>query len=207
MDEERMQHMFEPFFENTFEGRSAMAMAVTYSLIMQYGGWIEVTSVPGRGSSYAIYLPLSHKLAVKKNAGFAAFDDLAGRGERILLVEDEAAVRSTIERMLRDNGYEVLTAADASQAFDIFVSSKGNIELVFSDVVLPGESGVELVELLRSHSKRLPVILSSGYTDRAADLDIIREKNYRFLQKPFSLPELLKTVRELLEASSAASLV
>jgi len=200
MDDEAVEHFFEPFYSATLE-QDGMVLAVAYGIIMQHGGWIEVESTQGVGTAYKIFLPISEH-EVRQSARSCSS---RGCGERILLVEDEEAVRGTIERMLSDNGYEVLTAVDAKQAFDIFVSEKGDIQLVFSDVVLPGESGVELVEHLRSHNGSLPVVLSSGYTDKTQDLDTIRDREYRFLQKPFSLPDLLETVRETLETPAPAA--
>lgn len=204
MDDETDSHIFEPFLDVGRGDRTSMALAVAYGIVMQHGGWIEVDSMPDFGTTYQLYLPASTRENPKlaKSKGGQTDSAMRGNGERILLVEDEDAVRTTIERMLDDNGYTVLTAADAEQAFDIFVSEAGDIQLVFSDVVLPGESGVSLVEHLRSHKRQLPVILSSGYTDRDEDLRVIREKDYRFLQKPFTLPDLLRTVKDLLEPVS-----
>lgn len=199
MDEDAITHFFEPFFGDN-AGQNGMIMAVAYGIIMQHGGWIDVESEPGEGATYRIFLPECDQEERRSEKG--RLGD-RGRGERILLVEDEEAVRATVQRMLSENGYEVLAAADAEQAFDIFVSERGDIQLVFSDVVLPGESGVELVEHLRTHNGSLPVVLSSGFTERASDLDTIRDREYRFLQKPFSLPDLLVAVRETLAASSA----
>ncbi|MHB0867078.1 MAG: hybrid sensor histidine kinase/response regulator [Thermoleophilia bacterium] len=204
MDAETASQIFEPFFDVGRGDRTSMALAVAYGIVMQHGGWIEVDSMPDFGTTYHLYLPIStsEKIQSIKSANGQDNGGMHGHGERILLVEDEDAVRSTIERMLHDNGYNVLTAKDAEQAFDIFVSEAGNIQLVFSDVVLPGESGVNLAEHLRSHKRGLPVILSSGFTDRDEDLQIIRDKDYCFLQKPFTLPDLLRTVRDLLEPLS-----
>lgn len=202
LDEEAVTHFFEPFFGSGTD-QDGMVLAVAYGIIMQHGGWIDIDSAPGMGTTYRIFLPASEQ-EVRRSACVSS--GTCGRGERILLVEDEEAVRATVKRMLSDNGYEVLTAVDAETAFDLFVSEKGDIQLVFSDVMLPGESGVELVEHLRSHKADLAVVLSSGYADRESDLDIIREKEYRFLQKPFSLSDLLETVRETLEAPASASM-
>ncbi|MHB1390349.1 MAG: hybrid sensor histidine kinase/response regulator [Thermoleophilia bacterium] len=204
MDTETVSRIFEPFVDVGRGDGTSMALAVAYGIVMQHGGWIEVDSMPDFGTTYHLYVPASSREAVKAAKGGEVLTDgdFHGNGERILLVEDEEAVRTTIARMLHNNGYNVLTAADARQAFDIFVSEAGNIQLVFSDVGLPGESGVALVEHLRSHKRMLPVILSSGFTDRDEDLQIIREKDYRFLQKPFALPDLLRMVRDLLQASS-----
>lgn len=196
MDQETLGHIFEPFFGAGHENRRGMGLAVAYGIVMQHGGWIEVESVPGQGSAFRTYLPASTRAA--RHSETVDANDLRGGGERILLVEDEESVRFTIEKMLRGNGYEVITAENAEQAFDIFVSEAGSIELVFSDIVLPGESGVELAEHLRAHKKALPIILSSGYTDDSGDLRTIQEKDYLFLQKPFSLPDLLKAVKEQL---------
>lgn len=202
LDEEDITHFFEPFYGSGTD-QDGMVLAAAYGIVVQHGGWINIDSAPGMGTTYRIFLPASEQ-EVRRSARVSS--GTCGRGERILLVEDEEAVRATVKRMLSDNGYEVLTAGDAETAFDLFVRERGDIQLVFSDVMLPGESGVELVEHLRSHKADLAVVLSSGYTDRESDLDIIREKEYRFLQKPFSLSDLLETVRETLEAPASASM-
>ncbi len=123
-----------------------------------------------------------------------------GRGERILLVEDEDAVREFALRALREGGYTVYEANGADQAMEVFDGERGNFDLVFSDVVLPDRSGIGLATDLLAKKPGLHILLASGYTDQKSQWPAIREKGYRFLQKPYSLPDLLGTLREIMDA-------
>jgi DNA-binding NtrC family response regulator len=101
--------------------------------------------------------------------------------------------------MLRAGGYEVLQAADAGEAIEVFEKQEGNLHMIFADVVLPNRNGLQLVDQLHAWAPGLPVLLTSGYTDQQAQWPAIRERGFRFLQKPFSLTQLLPVVREVLD--------
>ena len=120
-----------------------------------------------------------------------------GRGEKILLVEDEAAIRSIAGKVLAGAGYAVLEAADAEEALEIFAREQDDIQLVFSDIVLPGMNGVDLIERLLEQKPDLCTILASGYSD-GIDWQAIEKKGQCFLDKPYSMPNVLKTISELL---------
>ncbi|MFA5808784.1 MAG: ATP-binding protein [Thermoleophilia bacterium] len=203
MDDETRERIFEPFFTTSVEiGRSAgLGLSVAYGVVTQHDGWVDVTSSPGEGSTFQLFFPMSSEKVLPETVSVES-EDLRGHGEKILLVEDDEAVRKLTERMLEQNGYVVMGAGDANTAFDVFAREKGEFELIFSDVALPGENGVKLVEHLHSYKPGLPVLLVSGYTDVIGDWRFVQEKGYRFLQKPYVLPNLLQTLRELLESQN-----
>lgn len=122
---------------------------------------------------------------------------LRGNGERILLVEDYEEVRFLAQEILSTNGYTVFSAQSAKDAATLFEKESGRFDLVFSDMVLPGKSGVKLVEELLNLGK-FAVLFASGYSGEKADWDYINSNNFRFLQKPYDIQDLLAAVKEVL---------
>ncbi|RKY01172.1 MAG: hybrid sensor histidine kinase/response regulator [Spirochaetes bacterium] len=197
MDKETISHIFEPFFTTKGFGKgTGLGLSVVYGIIKQLEGFIDVKSKLGHGTTFDIYLPaISEKPKAERKEVVSTYE-VTGKGERILLVEDEEAVRSFAKDALEGNGYIVFEAETAKEALDIFEKEMGNFLLVFSDMVLPDKDGLELVEQLSSKKPDLVVILTSGYTDDKSKWPEIKEKRIRFLQKPYGLTDLLRTVRE-----------
>jgi len=127
----------------------------------------------------------------------------AGHGERILVVEDEVEIRELVSTVLSENGYAVSAAESANEALIVFQKTNGEIDILFSDVVLPGEDGIKLADRLASLKPSLPVLLTSGYMDEEKEWVITCEKGFRFLHKPFSIAEMLRTVRSMLDEKQA----
>jgi len=204
MDPVTAGRIFEPFFSTKEPGEgTGLGLSVVYGIVQQHHGWINVSSKPGRGTTMEIYLPALAVQPEEGTEGERGVEDLPqGNGERILLVEDEAAVRELTSRALRDNGYVVFGAANASEALDIFQREGGRLDLVFSDVVLPGKGGLELVEELLACKPGLAVLLSSGYADHRSHWPAIREKGFSFLQKPYDLYKVLEAVKRVLQRPS-----
>jgi len=199
IDEAIVEQIFEPFFSTKGPSKgTGLGLAVVYGIVTQHDGWINVCSESGNGTSFKVYLPSSPIKARISEAATASFDGLEGQGERILLVEDEDTVRDFARAALDQNGYVVVEAAAACDALELFEKHNGDFQLIFSDVVLPDRSGIQLVEELMKKDPAVPVLLSSGYTDHKSQWPTIREKGIRFLQKPYSLPDLLLTVREVM---------
>ena len=201
MDKEVIQHIFEPFFTTKGSGKgTGLGLSVVYGIVKQHEGWINVYSEPGRGSVFKVYLPASSvesKDETKEEV--ISIQDCHGKGERILLVEDDDGIREFAKRVLFESGYVGFEAANAEEALNIFGKEKGDFHLVFSDVVLPEKSGLQLVEQLLSRKPELKVLLTSGYTDQKSQWPVICEKGYRFIQKPYGLTDLLRVVREVIE--------
>ena len=122
----------------------------------------------------------------------------SNNGKSILVVEDEGIVRNLAARVLREGGYDVSEAANAKEAKDIFWTEEGNFNLVFSDVVMPGETGPQLVDQLLFHNPQLHVLFSSGYSDERSKRHILLDKGFLFLQKPYTPSDLLLVVEDLI---------
>jgi len=200
MDKEVLQRIFEPFFTTKGVGKgTGLGLSVVYGIVKQHEGWINVESEPGQGSTFKIYLPATSVRPEDVAEKRVSLQDFQGGGERILVVEDEEGVLKFAKKTLVENGYTVFVAASAEEAINIFEKEKGNFQLVFSDVILPGKTGLELVDELFSHNPELKVLLSSGYTDPKSHLDFIQQRGFQFLQKPYNMDSLLKNIREIIE--------
>ena len=201
MDDEVLEHLFEPFFTTKPAGKgTGLGLSVVYGIVTQHQGWINVYSKVGQGSTFKVYLPavsLKPETAVERQISLEAF---RGQGERILLVEDEATIRKLSTRALRESGYTPFPAANVAEALVIFERENGDFALVFSDVVLPDGSGLNLVDHLLACQPDLRVLLSSGYTDPKSQWQAIRERGFPFLRKPYALSELLRSVSETMHS-------
>jgi len=197
MDKETIQRIFDPFFSTKGAGKgTGLGLSVVYGIVKQHEGWVNVYSEVGQGSTLKIYLPASSLKAEEETKETVLLKELKGSGERILLVEDEEGVREFATSALGENGYIIYETANAEEALDIFEKEGGNFDLIFSDVVLPGKTGLELVDQLLSHKPELRILLSSSYTDHKSQWPVIRERGFIFLQKPYALADLLRAIRE-----------
>ncbi len=196
MDKEVIKRIFEPFF-TTKERGTGLGLSVVYGIVKKHNGWIDVQSEPGKGSIFRVYLPAikAEEIAKEEEENLRGF---CGSGEKILVVEDEKDVRSFVCEVLEKNGYKVIGAGDGKEALELFKNNR-DIDLVFTDVVLPDKSGVELVGEILKEKPDTKVLMSSGYTDEKTEWSYIKEKGYKYLQKPFSISDLLKAIKEILE--------
>ncbi|MBI2878062.1 MAG: response regulator [Candidatus Tectomicrobia bacterium] len=199
MDPELIPQIFEPFFTTKEAGKgTGLGLSVAYGIVKRHEGWIHVSSEPGQGSTFTIYLPAFAGKPEEKAQETVSFQELRGEGERVLLVEDEEEVRGFVARVLRENGYVVWEAASGGEALDRFERERGAFDLLFSDVILPDRSGLQLVDQLRFRNPELRVLLGSGYLDQKSQEPTIHARGFRFIQKPYALPELLRVVREVI---------
>jgi PAS domain S-box-containing protein len=203
MDDKTLQHIFEPFFTTKKPGcGSGLGLSVAYGIIQRHGGWIDVFSKKELGTMFRIYLPVSgaipEKNAAEKDSPARTYQ---GKGERLLIVEDDENVRNFTISALRKSGYDVISAKTAKEALELFEGENRNFDMVLSDVVLPDRSGVELIEQLNTLKPRMGILLGSGYIDHKAQRDNIEAKGYRFMQKPYTLADLLRAIREVIAHS------
>ena len=204
MDQETLQRIFEPFFTTKAVGKgTGLGLSVVYGIVQQHRGWITVRSAPGAGTRFEIFFPPAEDAGVAAARAAPSLDELAGGGERILLVEDEESYRTVAAEALRANGYEVVTAAGAVEAERRVREAPGAFDLVFSDVALGDGDGFDLAGRIRALSPRTRVLLTSGYTDETSQITRIRAAGIPFIAKPYSLPALLIVIRELLRRSLA----
>lgn len=198
MDAETLSHIFEPFYSTKRKEKgTGLGLSVVYGIVSQHDGWIDVESTPGKGTTFSIFLPAVFMAPVKTAASHPGVDELRGNGEKVLLVEDDETIRKLAGRMLSENGYEVLAFPDAERALAAFEAQGGEVDLVFTDVVLPGADGIWLADRLREKKPDLGVLLSTGYS-RETDWRKIQVKGYRLLRKPYAIPDLMRAVWEIL---------
>ena len=206
MDRETQAHIFEPFFTTKERGKgTGLGLATVYGVVKQSGGFVWVHSEPGQGTTFEILLPRVEEPV--RTVAPATCSAGSWRGsETVLLVEDEESLRKLILRMLSENGYAVLEAANAIQAMEIARQASGKIDLLLTDVVMPGMNGSELADQLVSLYPWIKTLYMSGYTEFAVPLsDIVRQEG-PLLQKPFTQQSLLRKLREVLENSRASIL-
>jgi two-component system, cell cycle sensor histidine kinase and response regulator CckA len=205
MDAETQARVFEPFFTTKERGQgTGLGLAMVYGIVKQSGGHVWVESAPAEGTTFCIYLPQSADQRPAESEptlqGVAVQRRTSAPGsERILVVDDEEAVRSSTRRALERAGYTVLAAADGADAVRLFTEHDGGIQLVITDVVMPGLGGRELVGRLKIMSPRLPVLFVSGYTEEGVRQKGVLEPGAAYLEKPFTPEKLLRKVREVLD--------
>jgi PAS domain S-box-containing protein len=203
MTPEVRERIFEPFFTTKESGKgTGLGLSTVYGIVKQSGGNIWVYSEPGHGTVFKIYLPRVDEPAAGREGEKMELKESPCGNERILLVEDEEAVRELAAEFLRRHGYTVLEAQDGEGALLICGDHRGPIDLLLTDVVMPGMSARELSERLVSLRPETKVLYMSGYTDDAIVHQGILEKGIDFIQKPFSLAGLAKRVREVLDKDS-----
>jgi signal transduction histidine kinase len=197
MDGATRARIFEPFFTTKEAGHgTGLGLSVVYGIVREHGGWINVYSEPEVGTSFRVYLPILGKAEAIRGTSAVPLEQLYGAGQRLLLVEDEAGVRSTVHSALEQAGYRVCSASNADEALTL-VAQQGPVDLVLTDVVLPGLTGPQLMERLRRTQPELRALYVSGYTATANSASL-QQRGDQLLPKPFSLRQLLLALRELL---------
>ena len=200
MDRETMGQIFEPFFTTKKSGEgTGLGLSVVYGIVHEHDGWINVFSEPGKGSVFNVYLPACLETVVRPKQQPPVTRSLRGNGERILLVEDEKTILNFMKKRLLDEGYVVFTAENVSDASKIYESEKSAFDLLFTDIVLPDRSGVELIDKLYSKNPRLKVLLTSGYLYNESEWPSLKDVNPKFIQKPYTVNGLLLAIRSSID--------
>jgi PAS domain S-box-containing protein len=203
MDEATCSRVFEPFFTTKELGRgTGLGLASAYAIIANHGGTIEVTSQPGAGSTFVVYLPASKRPVAPR---VTPVPTTQPGTETVLLVDDEPSLRRSTGLMLEELGYRVLTAADGHEALLCFDTMPDAISVVILDMIMPGMGGAETFERLRARARALPILLSSGYSQDARAEALLRTGPTAFLQKPFRLETLSQKLRLLIDERAARS--
>ncbi|HZN98345.1 MAG TPA: ATP-binding protein, partial [Gemmatimonadales bacterium] len=202
MDPATRSRIFEPFFTTKEPGKgTGLGLSTVYGIVKQSGGHIWVYSEVGRGTTFKLYFPphygAGRAVAVERAAPLPAL----ASGATILLVEDERPVRSTVRRLLERHGYQVLETANGLDALELVTSRGGEINLVLSDMVMPGMGGIELAGRVRTIAPKLPVLLMTGYTEEAISRAGERPLDEHIIEKPFTLTTMLQKVSVAMNGS------
>lgn len=200
IEEDHMPKLFEPFFTTRSRSGTGLGLAVVKGIVTHLDGVIDVQSVPGRGTRFTVFLPCA--------AGFGQMErgkanvGLNGRGERILYVEDEKAMRDSTALALRGMGYSVVPCSGGGEALESAARS-GGFDLVISDVTMPGMTGVEFASRIREQMPEVPIILCTGFSELASP-EIVHQLGARMLRKPYGMDDMGRAVREALDAGGAS---
>ncbi len=198
MDEVTQKRVFEPFFTTKTSG-TGLGLPVVFSIVKQHKGYVIVSSRPGSGARFDVYLPVGLKTRVPESAVRRDVAIDRGRG-MILLVEDDESVRSVLGTFLEGLGYTVRQAEDGEQAMNVFSTASATFDLLVMDIVMPRLSGPKVCELARQMRPDLPVLYISGYAQEVRERYLAPGSTVPLMLKPVKLPELSARVRELLAA-------
>ncbi len=200
MDSATVERAFEPFFTTKERGKgTGLGLSMVFSIVQAAGGMVKLQSRPDEGTTIRIYLPFSAGVPSPRLSPARGTVSIGG-GESILLVEDDDAVRRVTSRMLEGMGFRVIAAAGPRQALDLARDHIGTIDVLLSDVIMPGINGREMAEALRKLRPSVKVVFVSGYTDDVALLQQLRAQTLFFLQKPFSAHALGQMIRSALDS-------
>jgi len=196
IDKETRKRIFEPFFTTKEMGRgTGLGLASVYGIVKSHGGYIDVSSEKEKGTTFTLYLPASEKKAVQEKAVPAEM--FRGTGT-ILLIDDEKMILDVGCELLEELGYTVLSALSGREALEIFQEYSTKIDLVIMDMIMPGMSGGETFDRLRSINQDIKVLLSSGYSLNGQATQILRRGCDGFIQKPFNLNQLAEKIGSII---------
>jgi CheY-like chemotaxis protein len=205
MDEEILSRIFEPFFTTKDQGKgTGLGLATVYGIVKQSEGYIRVVSAPGKGTTFSVYLPAVEREEPETEEDRPETELEGPAGKRtILLAEDDEMVRELVIEIFREDGYTVLDAPNGAAALAISDRHEGCIDLLVTDLVMPGMNGIELARRVCDSRPGIPVLFMSGYAEdakeRLGDLD----EGRAFLQKPITPTKLSRKVREIFSERAA----
>lgn len=202
MDQKTMERVFEPFFTTKEAGKgTGLGLPMVYGIVKNHGGFIICDSILGHGTAFSIYLPVL-RLSNGIDYRTAVSEELKGGIETILVIDDEEAIRSYCSEVLSKFGYTVLTAESSDSALKIYAREWPTIDLVMIDLIMPNQSGMECLDKLLKINPLARIIIASGHFPDAATRKMIQDRAGTFIQKPYGIESLLKSVRRVLEEKS-----
>ena len=199
MDEETKSRIFEPFFTTKPEGKgTGLGLATVYGIVQSHGGFIDVSSVPGNGTTFSVHFAAERGTDESADNLTGSEGSAVGGSETILVVEDEPGLRDYVQDLLMSEGYKVLTAQDGERAISIFIN-QSNINLILSDIGLPKIGGIDLLETVKVINPDTRIILASGFVEENERRRMEEKGVKAFIQKPYQREELLKKIRSVLD--------
>ncbi len=203
MDAATQRQIFDPFFTTREADATGLGLSVVHGIITQHSGHLHVISAPGAGTTIHLYLPAHEAPDDSAVPQVFAKESTAAipraRGQRILLIEDEPAVLAFVTSALQQHGYELISADSAAKARQLFAEHGHSVQLVMSDIVLPDGTGLELLDEFFAAQPELRALLTSGYSEKGALMDMVERRGVRFLHKPYSLAQLLEATQAAIE--------
>ena len=200
MSEETRNKIFEPFFTTKELGKgTGLGLAVVYGIVQSHKGFIDVESELRKGTTFSIYLPASQAAAPISVQDEKTLEEIPGGSETLLVVEDEEMLMMTLQTVLGEKGYKVLSAGDGLAAVNIYKERKKEIALVITDLGLPNISGVEECAQIRKINPYARIIVATGYLDPGMKSEFLKARIQHFLYKPYDLKQVLKEIREVLD--------
>jgi two-component system cell cycle sensor histidine kinase/response regulator CckA len=200
MDPKTVERIFEPFFTTKELGRgTGLGLASVYGIVKGHGGYIDVESEKGRGTTFKIYLPASKREVYKT---IEPPDHISKGTGTILLVDDEEMVLEVGEKLLKAMGYHVLTAREGREAIEVYKKHRETVDLVLLDIIMPNMKGGEVFDCLKEINPDIKVLLSSGYSIDGEASKILERGGKGFIQKPFDMERLSETIRAILGNNS-----
>lgn len=200
MPSEVLKHVFEPYFSTKKEHGTGLGLSTVRNIVEEFGGTIDIESIVGDGTAVSVYFPLLEPSEEDERDGGQDDAELLGGDERILIIDDEYPVRNVIAMSLEHLGYQVSTAASGNEALGIFGDKNPGYQLVILDMLMPNLPGEVVFDKLQAIDPRVRVLVISGYSSAEAVQYILDHGGLGFIQKPFTIDELSKRVRECLDA-------
>ncbi|MDH4163786.1 MAG: response regulator [Nitrospirota bacterium] len=198
MDSATMSRIFEPFFTTKESGQgTGLGLATVYGIVKQHNGFIDVASEPRQGTTFSLYFPIVEDTI--DHGAVAPVRTLLRGSETVLLVEDQPDVLRSVQQLLETLGYRVLTAGNGNAALDVLQGDGASIDILISDVIMPGMNGRELYEILRQTHPAIKVLFLSGYSADVISTHGVLDKGMNVLRKPFSIQDLSEKVRQVLD--------
>jgi len=199
MDQKTMERIFDPFFTTKEMGHgTGLGLASAYGIVKGHGGYIEIDSKMGEGTTFSIYLPASEKQVVRV---VRTADGVVVGTEKVLLVDDEEAVLEVGKELLEVMGYRVRTATDGREAVEVYEKNRDDIDIVILDMVMPNMGGSEAYDQMKEINPEIKVLLLSGYSIDGRATEILNRGCDGFIQKPFTMKQLSAKLREILDRS------
>ena len=198
MSPEILDHAFDPFFTTKTQDKgTGLGLSMVRGIVRSHGGFLQVDSDVGRGSRFAIYLPAQSPEAQKPGVS-AESDVRRGKGELVLVVDDEVPMLEAVGAVLRSRGYRVLTACGGEEALEIYDRNRAEVHVVLLDMMMPGMDGLAVMAKLRERDPHVRIIASSGLRLADGTAETLAASQVPFLPKPFSEEQLLAALAKML---------